>query len=282
MKAAKPVSVVIPTFNRVSTLRRALYSVLAQTVAVEEIIVVDDGSIDATEAMVQDDYPQVKYFYQSNQGVSKARNEGIARSTSPWIALLDSDDEWLPNKLQKQFDALEENNGSVLCHTDEIWIRNGKRVNAMNKHQKYGGYIYDKCLPLCAISPSSVLIHRQLFEKVGLFDESLPACEDYDLWLRVCSRYPVLYVDEPMIVKYGGHEDQLSRQYWGMDRFRIKALLKMLDDRDLSEANFQLTIEMLKQKCAIYAQGAEKRGKQDEAVFYQKIVERYSAKTLAL
>lgn len=273
-----PVSVVIPTFNRKSNLRRALKSVLAQSVAVEEIVVIDDGSSDETGAMVRAEFPEVMYIYQSNHGVSKARNLGIHHSTAPWIALLDSDDEWLPNKLEKQFDALENNNGLLLCHSDEIWIRNGKRVNAMNKHQKYGGYIYDKCLPLCAISPSASLIHRRLFENVGLFDESLPACEDYDLWLRICSRYAVLYVDEPMIVKYGGHKDQLSRQYWGMDRFRIKALMKMLDDPDLSETNYRLTMEMLKQKCAIYAQGAAKRGKQDEAVLYQKLVERYSVK----
>ena len=111
-----------------------------------------------------------------------------------------------------------------LCHTEEIWIRNGVRVNQMKKHAKSGGWLFQRSLALCCISPSSVLIHRSLFEDYGDFDESLPACEDYDLWLRITARESVAYVEVPQIYKYGGHEDQLSRAFWGMDRFRIQAL----------------------------------------------------------
>jgi hypothetical protein len=118
-----------------------------------------------------------------------------------------------------------------------------------------------------------VIIHRELFERVGRFDESLPACEDYDLWLRICIEHAVLYIDAPLIVKYGGHDDQLSRRYWGMDRFRIQALQKILHETRLSEDNFQLTVAMLREKCAIYIQGALKRSKHAEAVYYQKIID---------
>jgi glycosyltransferase involved in cell wall biosynthesis len=277
MKKIVPVSVVIPTYNRMPFLDRALRSVLAQTVQPQEVIVVDDGSTDNTLAMLKSSYPHVKYCYQDNQGVSKARNRGIAMANFDWIAFLDSDDEWMPEKLQMQFDVVHKNSGLPLCHTEEIWIRRGRRVNPMHKHQKYGGYIYDKCLPLCAISPSSAIIHRTVFEQVGLFDESLPACEDYDLWLRICSRYEVLYIDSPLIVKYGGHDDQLSRRYWGMDRFRIQALLKMLNNKTLSPGNHQLTVATLKEKCTIYIQGALKRGKQAEVAHYQKIIDSFSS-----
>ncbi|WP_455210684.1 glycosyltransferase family 2 protein [Kaarinaea lacus] len=266
-------SVIIPTFNRRSPLDKALRSVFSQTLQPQEVIVIDDGSSDDTRVMVQSQYPQVQYYFQANKGVSKARNKGISLASSPWIAFLDSDDEWLPDKLQRQMAALQQYPEYLLCHSEEIWIRRGKRVNPMNKHQKFGGYIYDKCLPICAISPSSVVIHRELFQRVGLFDESLPACEDYDMWLRICHIHSVLYIETPLIVKYGGHDDQLSRRYWGMDRFRIQALLKMLNEQTLSKINYQMTVAMLKEKCAIYIQGALKRDKQSEADYYQNIID---------
>ena len=115
----------------------------------------------------------------------------------------------------------------------------------MKKHAKSGGHIFRQCLPLCVISPSSVMIQRSLFDEIGLFDESLPACEDYDLWLRICARHPVLFLQEPMIIKHGGHRDQLSRRYWGMDRFRIQALEKIIDAPGLSPADRIAVAEML-------------------------------------
>lgn len=282
MKNTVPISVVVPTFNRQVVLDRALCSVFAQTVQPREVIVIDDGSTDDTRGMLQSKYPQIQYHFQANQGVSKARNRGISEATSPWLAFLDSDDEWLPEKLQTQFTALQKTPCYSLCHTEEIWIRRGKRVNPMHKHQKYGGYIYDKCLPLCAISPSSVVMHRRLFKQVGVFDETLPACEDYDMWLRICNKHEVLFIATPMIVKYGGHDDQLSRRYWGMDRFRIQALLKILNAQSLSRNNYQLTVAMLKEKCAIYIQGALKRGKRAEAAYYQAIIDSFVTPQAAL
>lgn len=253
------ISVIIPTWNRAHTLARALDSVRQQTRPAAEILVIDDGSTDNTAALMAE-YPDVVYLRQPNAGVSHARNTGIAAARNDWLALLDSDDEWHPQKLERQVRALQPQPDYRLCHTDEIWVRNGKRVNPMNKHAKRGGWIFQHCLPLCAISPSSVLLHRGLFDDTGPFDETLPACEDYDLWLRITAKYPVLYLDEPLITKYGGHADQLSRQHWGMDRFRIDALEKIIHHGELNPANRRAALEMLDQKLNILLAGARKRG----------------------
>jgi glycosyltransferase involved in cell wall biosynthesis len=253
------ISVIIPTLNRADRLVTALDSVYAQSVSPHEVIVVDDGSTDATRERVSRYYTNVRYLFQQNKGVSSARNTGISAATGDWIALLDSDDRWEPCKLERQQQAIRANPGYQLCHSDEIWIRNGQRVNPMKKHAKYGGRIFRYCLPLCVISPSAVMIHRDLFKEVGLFDETLPACEDYDLWLRICAVYPVLYVDQPLIIKVGGHGDQLSRRYWGMDRFRIQALEKILAAAVLDEQDHAATLEILLDKLAILIQGAVKR-----------------------
>jgi glycosyltransferase involved in cell wall biosynthesis len=263
------VSVIIPTHNRAGLLPRAVRSVLDQSHPAEEIIVVDDGSTDHTERLLRSEFPSVTYMRQENQGVAAARNQGIREARGEWLAFLDSDDEWLPRKLERQVEALREEPDYLLCHTNEIWIRRGKRVNPMSKHAKSGGYIFEECLPLCVVSPSSVIVHRSLLERVGLFDESLPACEDYDLWLRVCSRYPVLYLEEPLIVKYGGHADQLSRRYWGMDRFRIRSLEKVLASGTLSPMDRYAALHSLLDKIEVYLSGARKRGRLDEVAVYE-------------
>lgn len=272
-----PVAVIIPTYNRRSTLSRALDSVLAQSVQPQQICVVDDGSSDGTAEMIALDYPQVSYLYQKNRGVSAARNHGVANTTADWLAFLDSDDEWLPEKLERQFQVLSGLDDCRLIHSDEIWIRNGRRVNPMNKHRKSGGDIFGQCLQLCAISPSAVLMQRSLFQETGGFDESLPACEDYDLWLRVCSVWPVAYVDEALLKKYGGHADQLSRKYWGMDRFRVRALARLLASGvlDADEQRRKQTLMMLRKKCRILISGAKKRG--NDAVISEclSVLERY-------
>ena len=269
------ISVIIPTYNRAHTLSRALDSVFAQSYPPSEVIVVDDGSVDDTRAMIAERYPQCIYLTQPNLGVSRARNQGITQAKGEWIALLDSDDCWLPDKLEKQMERLAESPNLRLCHTDEIWIRNGVRVNPMRKHAKSGGRIFQRCLPLCVISPSAALLHRSLFDEFGLFDPELPACEDYDLWLRICSREAVAYVDEPLTVKYGGHEDQLSHRHWGMDRFRVYALQKLLDDLPLGPSDRLAAIHTLIGKCVILSQGAEKRGKPERAEHFRNIQRHY-------
>ncbi len=272
------ISVIIPSYNRQHVLIRALRSIYAQTLSPYEVIVVDDGSNDDTKMLIQQNYPDVIYFYQENQGVSAARNTGIKKAQGEWLAFLDSDDEWLPTKLAMQMQALKQSE-DLVCHTEEIWIRNGVRVNQKNKHQKAGGWIFKQCLPLCAMSPSSILIHRDVFNTVGLFNPELPACEDYDLWLKIASAYRVTFVEQPQIKKYGGHEDQLSQKYWGMDRFRIAALKAIIETADLTEENRFAAIAMLVKKAKVYQKGALKRGKAQEVKEYQLLIEKFTQST---
>ena len=261
-------SVIVPTHNREHLLPRALNSIAAQTQTPLEVIVVDDGSTDDTIATLRREYPDVVLFEEPHRGVSAARNRGIHASRGDWIAFLDSDDEWRPEKLARQDAALVSTPTVLLCHTEEVWVRNGVRVNPMKKHAKRGGIIFEDCLPLCCMSPSSVVVHREVLEDVGVFDETLPACEDYDLWLRITSRYPVLFIDEPLVVKHGGHNAQLSRRYWGMDRFRITALEKLLESDSLNDTQRAVAERVCAEKIEIYRTGAKKRGRHDEARRY--------------
>ena len=258
------ISVIIPTFNRKKTLKRAIRSVRDQSISPFEILVVDDGSDDGTKEWVNSNYPYIKYIYQTNNGVSSARNKGIKSSKGDWIAFLDSDDEWLPQKLNDQVKAIRENPGTKFSHTNEIWIRNGVRVNQMKKHKKYGGFIFEKCLDICRISPSSALIKKDLFDQIGMFDESLRVCEDYDLWLRVTSKNSVLFLDQPLIKKYGGHSDQLSRVDDGIEFYRIQSLKKIMSSRILNKKQASIAKDTLIHKLQIYAKGLEKRNKINE------------------
>ena len=255
------ISVIIPTFNRKETLKRAIQSVVMQSYTPYEIIVIDDGSDDGTKEWLKDNFPNVKYIYQMNSGVSSARNKGIKFARGDWIALLDSDDEWLPSKLKDQAYEIELNPAAKFLHTNEIWIRNGVRVNQMKKHKKYGGYIFEKCLDMCRISPSSVLIKKDIFDEIGMFDETLKVCEDYDLWLRFASKYPVHFLDQPLIKKYGGHSDQLSKVDDGIESYRIRSLKKIMNSGILNKKQKTITKDVLVKKMYIYAKGLEKRNK---------------------
>ena len=254
------ISVVIPTYNRRQTIGRSIDSVLNQTLFPSEIIVVDDGSTDGTSDYIQSNFPSIKLLSQPNKGVSAARNMGIKSADANWIALLDSDDEWFSQKLEKQVLALSQNPDVKLCHTEEIWFRNGVHVNQMKKHQKYGGHIFSKCLNICRISPSSVLFHQSLLDDVGYFDKDLKVCEDYDLWLRITAKYPVLYIDEPLLKKYGGHEDQLSKVKDGIESHRIKVLEKLIMQK-FTSGQKNVMLKMLIEKLTIFSIGAQNRGK---------------------
>ena len=271
------ISVIIPTYNRAHLLPRCLNSVISQDYAPFEIIVVDDGSTDLTRSLVQRDYPGAKLISQKNKGVSAARNAGINAAKCDWLAFLDSDDAWSPGKLRRQVQAIEKSPDTCIVHTDEIWVRNGIRINQQRKHRKYGGSIFKKCLPLCVISPSSVMIHRRVFDQVGLFDETLPACEDYDLWLRICARMPVLFIHEPLITKYGGHSDQLSTRYWGMDRYRIRSIGKILTEVELETSDRKAAIDTLVGKIRIYLNGAKKHNNRIYVAECEQLLARYAS-----
>jgi glycosyltransferase involved in cell wall biosynthesis len=259
------VSAIIPTFNRAAMAVAAIRSVFAQTYKPLECIVVDDGSADDTSSLLEKEFAnKIKLIRQENRGVSAARNAGIKAANGCFIAFLDSDDTWLPEKTEKQTAWFAGHPDGLICQTTERWIRKGKRVNPPKTHLKKEGRIFFESLERCMVTPSSVMLKRQLLEESGLFDESMPVCEDYDLWLRITCRHPVGLVREDLLVRNGGRPDQLSANH-SMDKYRIRALAKilesgMLDGRQRSEAH-----EMLKKRCTIYINGCLKRHRQDEA-----------------
>jgi len=269
------VSVIIPTFNRAAFLREAIDSVLAQSEKDFELIVVDDGSTDHTRELVAEYGDRIRYFFQTNAGAAAARNLGIRNANGQLLTFLDSDDLWFPQKLARQIEWMAAHPKIMLCYTDEIWIRRGVRVNQKKIHAKTGGWIYPLCLPRCLISPSSVFMRHELFEIVGLFDEQLPICEDYDLWLRVAAKFEIGFIPAPLIVKRGGHPDQLSQREWGIDRYRITALMKIYESGILQADWRRLTAATLCAKCKILENGFRKRGKIDEALIYASWQERF-------
>ena len=264
------VSIVITTYNRRAFLKEAVLSVINQDYKNKEVIVVDDGSFDGSSEEVR--HLPLRYVWKQNRGISSARNMGIQVSKGEYIAFLDVDDLWKKGKLTQQMSIMADNDADI-SYTDEIWIRNGEHLNQKNRHKKYSGFIFERCLPLCIISPSSVVIRRKLFDEVGLFDESLPVCEDYDMWLRITCRYPVLFIDKQFIIKRGGHKDQLSRAYPAMDRFRIQSLVKIIQSSTLNPEMRKVALNVLKRKCIIYAMGAKKRGRFQESNVYMQLYE---------
>ena len=269
-------SVIIPSFNRRDKVKNALCSVLAQSDTDFEIILVDDGSDDGTADIADEFRDKITYIFQKNSGVSTARNKGIINSSAPHITFLDSDDTWHKDKLSMHR-AFIKNNPEILIHqTEDIWIRNGVRVNPKLKHIKPQGKIFIPSLDLCLISPSSVCITKSIFEKYGMFDEDLPACEDYDLWLKITPFEYIGLIKEKLITRYAGHEDQLSSIYWAMDRFRLYSILKILQHYgDKLESNYiKAATDSAIKKCEILLNGAIKRGNIEQAGSLSQIITR--------
>lgn len=265
------VSVIIPSYNRRESIQRAIHSVFSQTYKHFELIVVDDGSTDGTwEALLPyHQQSQIRLIGQHQLGVSAARNCGVRAAQGEWLAFLDSDDEWLEDKLLRQVDWALQNWVVPIIHGEEIWIRNGVRVNQRKKHQKKGGWIFTDALKLCCMSPSSIMIRRDFFEEFGGFREDFPVCEDYHLWLHMTSQTPVGFIEDPVVVKYGGHEDQLSRKYVAMDYYRILSIADVLRTRKLSDVWRKEALQELKRKSDILLKGYQKHNNMSQ---YEKVL----------
>lgn len=267
------VTVIIPTYNRAKRVCRAVSSVLDQTFTAFEIIVIDDASTDDTIKRLRKFCSRVQVIsHTKNRGVSAARNSGIKKAKGKYIALLDSDDYWMPEKLRIQINFFNENPDAVISQAREIWIRNGKRVNPAKKHLKPSGDIFIPSLKLCLVSPSAVMFKKSLLDETGMFDEEFPVCEDYDLWLRIAYKYPVYLIEQDLLVKEGGAPDQLSASMQGMDRFRIKAMVKIFKRGVLNEVQKNALLKELKKKCRVYGEGCIKRGKTEEGEYYMNLV----------
>jgi glycosyltransferase involved in cell wall biosynthesis len=256
-------------------LAEALDSVLAQDFDAFELIVVDDGSTDSTGEVLDAYGDRLSVVRQENRGVSAARNRGVAAGHGQLIAFLDSDDLWRPGKLRAQAAYMDAHPELEICQTEEIWIRDGRRVNPRPRHRKAAGMFFDRSLELCLVSPSAVMLRRDFYNRMGGFDERLPACEDYDLWLRIGCRHPVGLIEDPLVVKRGGHPDQLSRRP-GLDLYRIRAIAKLLDGGLLDAAQRRAALRVLAAKCAIYAQGCRRRGREKEALDVEALKVRYT------
>ena len=268
------VSVIIPAYNRGWILKETIDSVLAQDFTNFELIVVNDGSTDNTQDILNSYKEDIIVLQQNNKGVSAARNMGIASASGQLISFLDSDDLWLPKKLSIQVDFFNANPDALICQTEEIWVKDGIRVNHGKRHKKLSGNIFEPSLYLCLVSPSAVMIKCSLFEKAGMFDETLPACEDYDMWLRVSCRYPVYLIGIPLIIKRGGHSDQLSKSSC-LDRYRIQSLKKIIESNLLTEKQKAAAIKAMQEKCTIYANGCLKRGRKEKALYYNDLAESF-------
>lgn len=268
------VSVILPTYNRAWTLENAIDSVLAQDYPAIELIVVNDGSNDDTGTLLNQYRGQLTVITQENKGVSAARNAGIRQCHGEFVALLDSDDEWRPEKISCQVAFFDNHPEAMICQTEEIWIRNGRRVNPKIKHKKPSGMIFEPSLHLCLVSPSAVMMRRKLFDLKGFFDESFTVCEDYDLWLRISTDTPVYLIDRPYTIKKGGHEDQLSGMH-SQDKFRIRSLNRLIERGSLSGDQKNQAIAVLMEKCRIYANGCNKRGRIEEGRYYMELAASY-------
>ncbi|MCF8059881.1 MAG: glycosyltransferase [Bacteriovoracaceae bacterium] len=271
------VSVLIPTFNRASVVERAVKSVLDQTIIDLECLVIDDASTDHTQEIlskIQDCRLKV-ITHNENGGVSKSRNTGFQQSRGAWIALLDSDDEWLPERLDRQLEVAKNDPDLPLIHGEEIWIRNGKRIKQPKSHKKSGGAIFRQCLHQCLIGPSATLMKRELYEEMSGFREDYPVCEDYELWLRVTSKYNVGFVEAPIIIKYGGHEDQLSSRYKAMDYWRVRAMDEIFKVGNLSSEDEKELISVLIKKSEILKMGYIKHQNVENLPFIEDLLSHY-------
>jgi glycosyltransferase involved in cell wall biosynthesis len=274
-QSTEAVSIIIPTYNRQHLLTLAIDSVLAQTFTNFELLVIDDGSDDGTKELVASYGRGIRYIAQEHFGVAAARNTGIRAATHELLAFLDSDDRFSPRKLAVQAAAMICQPEYLVSHTDETWFRHGRILNQKNRHARMGGDIFGRCLELCAVGMSTAMVRRRLFETVGYFDESLPCCEDYDLWLRTSVKYPFLLVPGPYTIKDGGRDDQLSRIHRvGMDSYRIGSILQVLESGELSVKQEKLARQELVRKCTIYGSGCLKHGRQEEGDHYLELAEK--------
>jgi glycosyltransferase involved in cell wall biosynthesis len=271
------VSVVIPTYNRRAMVREAVLSVLAQRGARFELIVIDDGSTDDTvddlEQLGAEHGGVLRVERIENRGAAAARNRGVALANAPLIAFLDSDDIWMSGKLEGQLDFMRTHQECKISQCQERWIRGGRSVNPGRRHRKRAGDIFIDSLRTCLVSTSAVIMRTELFRALGGFDETMRACEDYDLWLRILVAREIGLLDKVLVERRAGHPDQLSAAVPALDRYRILSLIKLLADSRLSVERREAAALVLAEKCAIYAKGLHRRERDAAAQRVERVAE---------
>ena len=312
----KKVSIIIPVYNRTHLLKQAIDSIRKQTNCEFELIVVDDGSD-------KEERDSNKRLTEAANGIwveidhcgiaSHVRNVGIKKAQYDWVAFLDSDDVWLPTKLERQIAKLDlftsipislspcdieeflTKEGvckkRFLVHTKEEWNREGVIVSQSGQRHPHSGDIFEAALQKCIIGPSTVLMNKKIFLLLGGFNENLEIAEDYELWLRFTTLFCVDYIDEALIIKRAGRWQQLSSKYDHIEDCRIRALghyiewakTLLVNTSEVNQPNLfkrlneckSKAINMLKKKIEIYSIGALKRGKSEELFALKKEFSHY-------
>ncbi|MBT3274794.1 MAG: glycosyltransferase family 2 protein [Spirochaetales bacterium] len=298
------ISVIIPVYNRFRLLSEAVGSVLSQTFKDYELILVDDGSDDplvrisrtgllaSTEALTEasrqggisctlpaglEKPTSFRCLRIDHTGMpGAARNRGAEAARGRYIAFLDSDDLWLPDKLKRQYSLMEGKKECRISHTRELWLRNGKTVSQKSQKHQREGQLFNDSLVKCIVGPSTVMMDRKLYLEHGGFREDLEIGEDYELWLRILASNPISYVDAPLTIKRAGHGDQLTGKYGHIEYFRIQALKDLVDRGSVAAENLSAARTELSRKCRIYSSGSAKRGKETDAAYYRELANMYS------
>jgi len=273
------VSIIIPVYNREKMICEAVDSVLRQTYSHWELIIADDGSVDNTLKILDryKNFPQIRVLTLKHIGFpGEVRNRAVEVANGRWLAFLDSDDIWIEEKLEKQINYLENHLNFRFIHTLERWERNGKIISqAHRKHEKEGD-LFKTSLGKCEIGPSTVIMERDLFVQFRGFRSDLEICEDYEFWLRLTAEIPVAYIDEELVIKRGGHKNQLSTKYGFIEIFKISALKFLVDMEKFEGERMNLARRELARKCRIYSKGCRKRGREKEASEYESLYFFYS------
>lgn len=259
------VSVIIPVYNRPVLLEQALFSVQEQTFSDYEVIVADDGSdapLLAGNIALEIPFRHLKLPHCGRPGA--VRNAAVQEARGRYIAFLDSDDSWQPEKLALQLDAIKASD-CRWSHTRETWLRGDTIVSQRKQRHKREGDIFEDALVKCIVGPSTLLMERSLFIETDGFDSDLEVAEDYEYWLRVLDNNPIQYVDRELTIKQAGDWDQLSAKYGQIEIFRLLGLVNLLINRSLSDSRMELASESFVKKLAIFINGAKKRNRMEIA-----------------
>jgi teichuronic acid biosynthesis glycosyltransferase TuaG len=242
------VSIIMPAYNAEKYIAASIESVLAQTFSDWELIVVDDGSTDSTATVVQEfatSDPRVRYIFQENGRLGKARNTGISNSTGRLIAFLDSDDLWLPTKLEVQTRAMAENNADVVYSKSYVFcdenIDDETQTLPSSAGKFSGPDFFDSLIRYPQIPVLTVLFKRSALDRVGLFEEgkAYHGCEDYDLWLRLARAGLVFYGMPDVLARYRRHGTAMTAMRSNMFKLTLSIVRRYIDQSGLSELEKQ-------------------------------------------
>lgn len=265
------VDIVIPAFGREKLLEEAVRSVQQQTFEDWRLLIVDDASATPLrcDSFAHDKRIEIIRL-EKNSGPALARNQGASRGDSPFIAFLDSDDLWQPQKLELQLELFKDDPLLQWAHTNEVWFRNGALVRQKHIHAKQGGQFFSRALERCLISPSAVMLRRIFFEQSGGFNPAFRLCEDYEFWLRLLLVNPVGFVKDAATVKRAGEWEQLSSSR-EIDRYRVLALHRLWRNapRTLSSEETILLLEEAARKTERLVKGAQKHRNRKRLATYQ-------------